>query len=483
MKLIVIGRNPQEATIVLNSQYISNYHAEIILLDNGDMFLVDKSTNGTFLNGVRLAPGKEVAVKRGDNVMFADVALDWNSIDPIRVPSDVKSIIGVGSHYMNKINVQGQNVSRFHATIRQTADGKWYICDHSKNGTTVNNARIPKDRFIRINKGDEIACAGVPIQNPIPSNNSWKWSIITAAVACVAALAIIFWPEPKWPDEKISETYSPAVALIVTGYHFEVSCSGLDLERMGEPTSFGIINGDIIPDLIHVTEGTGFFIGENGHVVTNRHVARPWEYMDNKYVAGVESSSICEYAEVVYREYILSKHRNLRVTAHLSGLKVKGVVDGIYIVPCGSYYEGENSLRCSEVAVSDNKDHDLAILKVRNNMMPTHITTIPLDKIYNKELTVGNNISTLGFPQGTDFQKYKEEPLQIYFSKGRVNTMHSTVEYGVDVNSEHGASGSPVFDEYGNVVAIIHAGYDGRYNQAIKAKYLVELINKANITK
>ena len=92
MRLIVIGRNPQEANIVINSQYISNYHAEIIQLDNGDMFLVDKSTNGTFLNGIKLTPGKEVAVKRGDNVMFADVPLDWGLIDEVRVPKDVKQI-------------------------------------------------------------------------------------------------------------------------------------------------------------------------------------------------------------------------------------------------------------------------------------------------------------------------------------------------------------------------------------------------------
>ena len=58
MKLIIIGRDSNEANIVLSSQYVSGYHAEIIQLDNGDMYLVDKSSNGTFVNGSRVTPGK-----------------------------------------------------------------------------------------------------------------------------------------------------------------------------------------------------------------------------------------------------------------------------------------------------------------------------------------------------------------------------------------------------------------------------------------
>ena len=36
MKLIVIGRDPHQAEIVFPNEYVSNYHAEIIQLDNGD---------------------------------------------------------------------------------------------------------------------------------------------------------------------------------------------------------------------------------------------------------------------------------------------------------------------------------------------------------------------------------------------------------------------------------------------------------------
>ena len=62
MRLLKIGRAP-ENDIVLSSQYASNFHAELYLLDNGDILLVDVgSSNGTFVNGAKVTSGKEVAV-------------------------------------------------------------------------------------------------------------------------------------------------------------------------------------------------------------------------------------------------------------------------------------------------------------------------------------------------------------------------------------------------------------------------------------
>ena len=148
MKLTVFGRDPQQADVVLSSTFVSGYHAELIQLDNGDMYLVDKSSNGTLLNGSKLVPGKETPVRRGDNVMFADVPLNWNQIEDLRLPANVKVVKTIGAHYTNDIKLQGAAVSRFHAALRQTNDGKWYICDYSKNGTTVNGRRIEKNNYV-----------------------------------------------------------------------------------------------------------------------------------------------------------------------------------------------------------------------------------------------------------------------------------------------------------------------------------------------
>lgn len=118
MKLIIIGSAP-DVHIRMNSQYISGYHAELLLLDNGDILLTDNaSKNGTYLNEMRLAPNKEVSVKRGDNIRIANVALDWSSIPIMQGLQGVKEIRGIGTNFRNKYQLQGGRVSRFHATLK-----------------------------------------------------------------------------------------------------------------------------------------------------------------------------------------------------------------------------------------------------------------------------------------------------------------------------------------------------------------------------
>ena len=237
MKLTVFGRDPQQADIVLSSTFVSSYHAELIQLDNGEMYLVDKSSNGTVLNGMKMVPGKETPVRRGDNVMFADVPLNWSQVEELRMPADVKQVKTIGAHYTSAIKLQGAGVSRFHAALRQMKDGKWYICDYSKNGTTVNGQRLPKNSYVPIKAGDEIVCAGVPVANPIPKKNAGKIiGIVSAAVVACAAivLAVVFVPK-TWEPSKIYNTYNSSVLLMACGYHFEVECGTLDVSQLPDP--------------------------------------------------------------------------------------------------------------------------------------------------------------------------------------------------------------------------------------------------------
>ena len=56
MRLLKIGRDAQ-CNIVINSQVVSGIHAEMTLMNSGDILLEDKNShNGTFVNGNKLVP-------------------------------------------------------------------------------------------------------------------------------------------------------------------------------------------------------------------------------------------------------------------------------------------------------------------------------------------------------------------------------------------------------------------------------------------
>lgn len=82
MKAYSIGRE-MGCDILINdsSDVISRRHAILNVMPSGKMTIVDSSSNGTYVNGIRIAPNVPVPVTRKDNISFAHVArLDWNMI-------------------------------------------------------------------------------------------------------------------------------------------------------------------------------------------------------------------------------------------------------------------------------------------------------------------------------------------------------------------------------------------------------------------
>ena len=72
MRLIRIG-TAQNCDLKLDSEFVSSLHAEMTILDDGQIILEDKnSRNGTKVGNKKIEPGKEVTVQRGDLITFAD---------------------------------------------------------------------------------------------------------------------------------------------------------------------------------------------------------------------------------------------------------------------------------------------------------------------------------------------------------------------------------------------------------------------------
>jgi hypothetical protein len=80
MKTLSIGRDAGN-DIVINDKFVSRNHAQINILDNGQVLLRDMgSSNGTFVNGNKIT---EYYLMPGDIVKCANAFLNWqNYMDP-----------------------------------------------------------------------------------------------------------------------------------------------------------------------------------------------------------------------------------------------------------------------------------------------------------------------------------------------------------------------------------------------------------------
>lgn len=75
MKTFTIGRDAKNS-IVLNDKFISRQHAELVMLDNGQILLKDlNSSNGTYVNGNKVT---ECYLKPGDIVKCGTAFLNWS---------------------------------------------------------------------------------------------------------------------------------------------------------------------------------------------------------------------------------------------------------------------------------------------------------------------------------------------------------------------------------------------------------------------
>ena len=508
MRLTVIGRDPKQAEIVISNENVSNYHAELIQLDNGDMFIIDKSTNGTFLDGSRLAPGKETPVRRGADVTFTalGIPLDWSAVPYLKTPEGVRQTMGIGSHYMNRIVVNGTGVSRFHATVREMSDGKWYICDHSMNGTTLNGRAIPKNKYVRLKAGDEISCAGIPVENPVrKGGGGWKYAVAAAAVAVAAVLVVFGVRSIRRPlsDEQLIAMYDNSVVLMVCEYHFEVDCGTLPIDGLPDPDSWNprkevfteplydkfIVEDDMVMEFDGnnsiMGTGTGFFVGESGVIATNRHVARPWE-MD-KVDYGTSVVTLEKAAEDYFRNKLTTLYEMgcTEALPYISQVRVRGVLDNMIIVPNGKYFNSHSAITCSEIACSSESE-DLALFKILSDSMPLNVTPVPLSKVRKNDPKKGAHILTIGFPMGINIlDDLEKTEIQAHAASGSISRNDNRFLFGFDAVTRPGASGSPIFDKYGNLMGVLNSGYSSTqgFNFGVRSVYLESLLKGAEVTK
>lgn len=535
MRLLKIGRD-NSCDIVLHSEKVSSLHAEITLLNSGDIQLEDKgSRNGTFVMNQQIKPGKLVNIRRGDAIRFADVELQWNQVPLPEDNSAYKAIWGIGTNFNNEIQIAGATVSRYHATVKAGKDGKMYIFDHSKNGTTVDGVKIPSNTAYRIKKSSAVVCGGVPVDmSHLPwSGNSLAWiGGIAAAILVLVGIGFGVWkiiPEKKpdvivgpkptqseknYTDEELYKKYASSIVFLQGVYHFRVNGVPAEvLKKYGMAVDFFLDENErgekFIRDVEQVSShtfyskcsysATGFFISKDGKIITNLHVVKDWLFQktgekDNK----GNDKTWQQIAEEFFKYEFARKLGYLNAVtsgtygaltgdaAYISQIKVEGILDKLILIPQAKYFSAENATECRVLSAGNNIDIDVALVQSEKGELPSGSTFVDLKTIMDtrdEALSVGSHVYTIGFPAGNVLQDERSEKgLQVIARGGNITQANTDYKFGFDAASTGGASGSPVFNTKGKLIGVLNSGLGENFTYGIKARYVKEIVENPHRT-
>ena len=169
-----IGRDEScDIVICDDSNHASRFHATLIEVKPGKYVITDQSTNGTYVNGIRITQGVEVPVTREDSISFANIVeLEW-SIIPDSKKKNTRIILIT---LLCSLLCVGLGFSAYYFYFAKTDDSTPPVVDQSKDTVTTQ-------------KKDTIKVEEIKPKAPVKKSN----------------------PEPKVETPKPDKSSAPAV--------------------------------------------------------------------------------------------------------------------------------------------------------------------------------------------------------------------------------------------------------------------------------
>lgn len=350
---------------------------------------------------------------------------------------------------------------------------------------------------------------------------------------CGLACCMMSCRSTKNPEEIYSEN-APNVVMIVSQYYYKVILpngntmffSGFDED--GDPENLSSDMDDLGTARTVIT-GTGFFISQDGKILTNRHVVKPemndknvksffssvkdvlslfYQYKIAECKAEIDSLSEemadCLYIDgdgdicyrIGYRDRFerLDKEQDeiieLRKEAQEELSNVENLnMEDIQVEPICEYGIAYNDthvtkfsdlIDCVLLNESENEKVDLATLQIKNHQTPE---TVQIAKFYEAEddegINMGDELYMIGYNAGFAVSNTAQGiKSQIY--PGTLTQSDDGYRIMYSISALPGSSGSPVFDKYGYVVAVNFAGITAsqNFNYGIPAKRVREYLDK-----
>ena len=292
-----------------------------------------------------------------------------------------------------------------------------------------------------------------------------------------------------------------------------------DFDEDGDLEDWTMDQEEILKNRKLIT-GTGFFISDKGVILTNNHVANPqiavkdaknsvrrvFSAMDEILKAAMQelsdqfdelekSKSDCVQYNPYLEEYYVNEEKLNEIkteqaqlkeqyeefkqnkeqlkTMDLSDLSVETICD-LGIAYNDTYVTKISDLvPCVVVKVSDKENVDLATLQLKNKQTPDNKYIFAVnetqeesfsDKVKNlfsdndqQELKTGQKLFMIGYNAGFTLSN-TQQGIKAQITNGTISQMPDEDKMMYTIPSLPGSSGSPVLNEYGQLVAVNFAG-------------------------
>ncbi|PIF30080.1 serine protease Do [Flavobacterium sp. 9] len=323
-------------------------------------------------------------------------------------------------------------------------------------------------------------------------------------------------------DTKVYNAYKDAVVLIRHSYGYFAKIKGKEIQ---------LTTQDAKEETVF---GTGFFVDRDGKILTNSHVLQPWNSSDEEkektntalrnLKLKIASILTTDISEDEYQSFI---ERNWQVASYYDESEgegdyedegeetseepageefvssndteadtTKATIDIAVAIPVKKYVSKEDIevyvktiyiavalhdsddqwLSCEIEKISEDTNVDLGILRLTDHATPGSVANIiNLDNAVENDasLTPGQKAIMVGYPLGMDLAKTNSGiKVQLYDGKISKESDGNKIQYSI--TSTHGASGAPVFNECGQLIAVNFSGVDEvqGFNFGIVAKHI-----------